>query len=289
MNFSQRRLLTEFLIATTVVCWASAVEAADSDGFWSWAADARATQPEWSSPLATTTAMLEQRLRFDFADEHSGNGTDTALLDSGKGLDLIVSDTNEIQFAAPPYDVRTGPNEKGHLKGFGDWTFLRVEQRLASSPTDEDNYVLTTWLTVQAPSGIKRLTGNSWSWGPTLAFGKGWGDFDIQATIGGILPASHTATLGQQVQTNIAFQYHVLRVLWPEIEFNSIYYPDGLRAGLNQIYLTSGVVIGRFALADNLKATFGAGYQWALSPDFRASPLTPSYNHAVLFTSRLNF
>src|SRR5580704_17188155 len=70
-------------------------------------ASARASQPAWSSPIATTTALLEQRLRFDVDLEHSGNGADTTILDSGRGLDLIVSPTNEIQIAAPPYELRS--------------------------------------------------------------------------------------------------------------------------------------------------------------------------------------
>lgn len=265
-------------------------EATDTgDGFQSGTDAARGTQPNWSSPLMTTTALLEQRLRFDVTQEQSGNGTATSVLDSGRGVDLIVGDTNEIQLAPPAYDIRSGPNAKAHLEGFGDATFLRVEQRLASSPADAQDYALTAWLAVQAPSGIKRLTSNSWAWEPTLAAGKGWRNFDIQGTIGGILPSSHTATLGQQLQTNIALQYDVMRLFWPEIELNWTYYPDGQRAGLNQLYLTSGVVIGRFALFEGLKATIGAGYQWAVSPRLRESPLTPSYAHALLFTSRLNF
>jgi hypothetical protein len=253
------------------------------------AENARATQPAWSSPLVTTTGLLEQRLRFDFSEQHAGNGANTSVIDGGRGLDLIVSDSNEIQIAAPPYDVRTTPTGKGALSGFGDWTFLRLEQRLASSPASGGNYVLTVWLQIQAPIGIGPLTSSAWSWLPTVAFGKGWGDFDIQGTIGAVLPASHTDALGHQIQTNIAFQYHLLNVLWPQVEVNWTYYADGQRGGLNQVYLTPGVVIGRFALAKGLLFTCGVGYQTAVAPSYRPSPLTPAYDHAWLFTSRLNF
>jgi hypothetical protein len=276
----------------------------DTDGISSfftawgqWVARARATQPHWSSPLVTTTGLLEQRLRFDVEQQHSGNGTDTTVLDGGRGLDLIVSDTNEVQFAAAPYDIRsgvpgTGPKKKGAIpavQGFADWAFLRVEQRLAASPESDGNYVLTAWLQIQAPAGIEPLTNRAWTYLPTLAFGKGFGDFDIQTTVGGSLPSSHTATLGDQIVTNIALQYHVMDVFWPELEANWTYYADGQRGGLNQLYLTPGLVVGRFALNDNVQLTFGAGYQSAVTPSYRAKPLTPAYNHAWLFTSRLNF
>jgi hypothetical protein len=253
------------------------------------AARARATQPSWSSPLVTTTALLEQRLRFDVEQQHAGNGASTTVLDGGRGLDLIVSDTNEIQIAAPPYEIRSTPSGKGELSGFGDWTFLRVEQRLASAPAGAGNYVVTAWLQVQAPTGIEALSSHVWEYIPTLAFGKGWGAFDIQATVGAVLPDSHTDTLGNQIQTNVAFQYHVWDVFWPQIETNWTYYDRGQRSGLNQVFLTPGVVIGRFALGGDRFFTFGFGYQFAVSPSYRASPLTPAYQHAWLFTSRLNF
>src|ERR1700722_14336496 len=42
-----------------------------------WVARARATQPNWSPPLVTTTGLLEQRARFDVDLQPSGNGTST--------------------------------------------------------------------------------------------------------------------------------------------------------------------------------------------------------------------
>jgi hypothetical protein len=253
------------------------------------AAAARANQPAWSSPLITTTGMLEQRLRFDLSEQHAGNGANTTVIDGGRGLDLIVSNSNEVQIAAPPYDLRSAAAGKPAFTGFGDWAFVRVKQQLASAPASRGDYFVTVWLQVQAPAGIAPLTGNAWTYLPTLAFGKGWGDFDIQATIGGVLPASNVATLGDQIQSNVALQYHLLKVLWPEFEVNWTYYASGQRGGLNQVFLTPGLVIGRFKLAEGIQFTTGVGYQVAVSPSFRPSPLTPAYGNAWVFTSRFNF
>jgi hypothetical protein len=162
----------------------------------------------WSSPLITTTGMLEQRFRFDASEQHAGNGADTTVVDGGKGLDLIVSNSNEIQVAAPPYDIRDTPTGKGSFSGFGDWAFVRLKQQLAASPASGGDYFVTVWLQVQAPTGIAPLTNSAWTYLPTLAVGKGWGDFDIQGTVGGVLHVSNVGTLGDQIQTNIAFQYH---------------------------------------------------------------------------------
>ena len=250
---------------------------------------ARASQPEWSSPLVTTTGLLEQRFRFDVARQHVGNGADITALDGGRGIDLIVSGSNEIQIGLAPNEIRSAAPGAPGVVGFGDWPFMRIEQRLASGPRDAGDYVLTTWLQLQAPVGVSRLTNHSWIYTPTLAFGKGWGAFDVQGTVGVVLPASHTATLGNQLQSNLALQYHLLTVLWPELEANWTWYTDGQRGGLNQLYLTAGLVVGRFQLTRELKLTLGGGYQFAVAPDYRPKPLTPAYQHTWLFTSRVNF
>jgi hypothetical protein len=258
------------------------------DAWRATAAQARANQPAWSSPLVTTTGMLEQRLRFDIESQQAGNRSATTNLDGGRGLDLIVSPSNEIQIALPPYVLREAMLIKNSFSGFGDWPFLRVKQQLAASPASGDNYFATVWLQVQAPTGIPQLTTATWEYLPTFAFGKGWGDFDIQATVGGVLPASHVATIGDQVQTNVAFQYHIMK-LWPELEVNWTYWANGARGGLNQVFLTPGLVIGRFEVANGLFFTTGVGVQVAVAPSYRPIPQTPIYNNALIITSRLNF
>jgi hypothetical protein len=261
------------------------------------AAQAAATQPNWASPLVTTTPLLKQRIRFDVDYQQSGNGTNTTIVDGGKGLDLIVTPTNEIQIAAAPYYFRSGvagvgPKNKGAIPsfaGWGDWTFIRIEQRLAASPESGGNYAVTAWLQIQAPTGIPQLTSNSWQYVPTIAFGKGFGNFVVQSNVGATIPASNAAKLGHPIQTNVAFQYHVQGVFWPELEVNWTYYPDGQRGGLNQVYLTPGLILSSFSLGGGFRLSVGAGYQVAVAPAYRAKPLTPSYNHAWIFTTRLNF
>ncbi|HEX2940806.1 MAG TPA: hypothetical protein VHO91_07140 [Rhodopila sp.] len=255
----------------------------------------RAMQPSWSSPLVTGTGLLEQRLRFDLQQQNAGNGANTTIVDSGKGVDLIVSDSNEIQIGAIPYSLRSGangPSGAGGVSsaaGFNDWGFLRVKQRLASAPAGAGNYILTAQVQVQAPAGAKPFTNNAWVWTPTLAAGKGWGDFDIQGTVGGFIPAPRAGVIGYQVQTNVALQYRIRRIFWPQLEINWTYYANGRRGGLNQVFLTPGLVLGRFSLSDQVKVSMGLGYQAAVTPAYRPTPLTPAYNHAWILSTRMNF
>ncbi len=250
------------------------------------ARDARAGQPGWSSPLVTTTALLEQRFRVDTAFQHAGNGADTVVLDGGRGLDLIVGRTEEVQVGLVPYDIRSG---KGRSTGFGDWPFARFKQQLASSPASAGNYVLSAWLQVQAPTGAMAFTNRAWVLLPTLGFGKGWGEFNVQGTMGAVIPTAHEGKLGTQLVSNTALQYRLLGVLWPQVEVNWTYYPDGQRGGKHQVFLTPGLVVGRLPLTPHLNLTLGVGYQSAVTPNYRASPLTPAYNRAWIVTSRMSF
>ena len=122
-----------------------------------------------------------------------------------------------------------------------------------------------------------------------MGFGKGYGPFDVQGTVGVIIPTAHEATLGTQVVTNLAFQYHFLKVFWPEMELNWNYYADGIRGGKNQVLLTFGVVLGRFVFQGRTGLTIGIGYQTAVAPTYRATPLIPAYDHAWIVTGRFTF
>lgn len=259
------------------------------DNYFAMVDAARHGQPEWSSPLVTTTAELEERYRFDTSFQHAGNGNNTVNLDGGKGLDLIVSPTQEVQFGSAPYVFRNNLNGKAGVEGYNDWAFFRFKQRLASSPEDQGNYVVSAWLQIQEPAGVHQLSNNSWTLLPTLGFGKGWGDFDLQGSVGATIPVAYEDRIGSQVNGNIALQYHLAGLFWPQLEANYTYFPDGQRGGKNQLFLTPGFVIGRIPVLDRLKATIGFGYQSAVTPNYHASPLTPSYNHAWITTTRLSF
>ena len=59
-------------------------------------------------------------------------------------------------------------------------------------------------------------------------------------------------TLGTPLLTNLTFQYHLLELLWPEVEVNYTYWPNGANRGKNQVFITPGVVLGRIRLYGRL-------------------------------------
>ncbi len=95
-----------------------------------------------------------------------------------------------------------------------------IKQRLFSGNEDNGNYIVTAFLGVTAPSGNSAFTNRAWIITPTIAAGKGWGDFDVQATVGVAIPTRDQSSLGTSIASNVAFQLHLDRYFWPEFEIN---------------------------------------------------------------------
>jgi hypothetical protein len=53
--------------------------------------------------------------------------------------------------------------------------------------------------------------------------------------------------VGSPLLWSTAFQYHLFNEFWPEIEFNTTYFPNGPNSGKTQVFMTPapGLVIGR--------------------------------------------
>jgi hypothetical protein len=250
-----------------------------------------AAQPSWAAPLTTVTPLLKEFVMYGQAIQTLPNGANVTVTDGGVpavGIHLIPDYHNEIYIGAPPVQVRT---IKQPAAGFADLPFFLVKTRLASANAENGDYVVTAYLAGQAPIGITAFTNNAYYITPTIAAGKGWGDFDIQATVGTPWPTSNYNTLGAQLVTNVAFQYHLLPYLWPEIELNDTYWFNGARGRLNQLFLTADAIIGPYPIAGTrAKASLLVGYQTALTPHPEVlNPLTPMYNHSWLFGARLFF
>jgi hypothetical protein len=92
------------------------------------------------------------------------------------------------------------------------------------------------------------------------------------------------------IVSSVTLQYFIAPYFWPELAFNDTYWASGVRGGKNQLFLSPGIVFGRFVLFDRLKAVFGISYQFAVLPEISKTPvLTPVYNHAWLLTMRMPF
>ncbi len=151
----------------------------------------------------------------------------------------------------------------------------------------------------QNPLGTPaKISNNVLTAQPTLAVGKGWGDFDIQSTASVQIPVSalsspgntpevNMTNFGDPILWNTSFQYHFLQYFWPELEVNYEHWPNGEHAGLNQVMLTPGIIFGRFKIGQDsptraINLNFGIGYQVAVTQN-------PVIQNNLVATARLTF
>jgi hypothetical protein len=241
---------------------AFAQQSDDSNFFVSWlnrAEQIQSEQPRWLSPIATSSARLGEELHYDVDLLTGNNGITEESYGDSKGLEFIPVQNVEVLVSPPPYVVH---NEPGVIDGFGDFSF-RVKYRLLAGNEKHGDYLLTAYLTTSIPTGSHSNGSVAGVLTPTIAYGKGFGQFDAQGTLGLSLPVSHTLTLGRTLAWNNAFQYNVYKVFWPEIEVNSSFYDGGKDAGLKQTFITPGLMLGRIHLVKRVRLTCGAGFQIA--------------------------
>src|ERR1700690_3851003 len=150
-------------------------------------------QPHWVTPLATTTPRLEEEYRYDQLWQTNAEGITTDNYDGGKGLELIPFEKVEVIFNVPPYLSHNNPSVR---HGFGDVAFL-VKYRLLSAAEKHGNYILTAFLGWSLPTGDHKNGALHPVITPTIAYGKGFGTFDLQGTFGVGLPTADTDLLGR--------------------------------------------------------------------------------------------
>jgi hypothetical protein len=258
---------------------ASVARAQDFVGQWEKkATEIQSEQPHWVTPLVTVTPRLEQEIRYDMVFRWTPNKAETTLYGNGKGLELIPEAPIELLVNIPSYIVHRNPKAPD---GWGDWPLL-LKARILSANESHGDYILTAFLGGTVPTGGHANGNNTGLITPSIAGGKGWGNFDFQATAGVNLFTGRIDALGHPVLYNGALQYRIARFFWPEIELNGTSWRDGDNIGKTQVFLTPGIVIGRLPIHDRTGFTFGAGIQIAASHFHQ-------YDHAWTLTARLPF
>jgi hypothetical protein len=241
-------------------------------------------QPHWVTPLVTVTPRLEEEFRYDQFWQGNQKGVATDNFGGGKGLELIPFQNTEIILGVPAWIVYNGAIKHGKgakTDGWADETFL-IKYRIVSANEENGNYIVTAFMGFSAPTGNDGNSNRHGIFTPTIALGKGFGDFDVQSTAGISLPDGGLQRLGMPVAWNTALQYRIFKFFWPEFEANYTWWPNGEREGETQVYLTPGLVIRRIPIHDRVGLTLGAGYQVAVTNH-------PAYNHNVVFSARVSF
>src|ERR1700674_2062784 len=221
---------SDFFLVGLVLCFSSILTEAQDEYFATWFARVDKTkdeQPHWVTPLATTTPRLEEEYRYDQLWQTNAKGITTDNYDGGKGLELIPFEKVEVIFNVPPYLVHNDPEVRD---GFGDIAFL-FKYRLLSQNEQHGSYILTAFLGWSLPTGDHKNGALHAVITPTISYGKGFRNLDLQGTFGVGLPTADTNLVGRTYAWNNAFQYRPFRKLWPEVELNSTFFQDGKNGG----------------------------------------------------------
>jgi hypothetical protein len=242
--------------------------------FWKWfrmGERIQAEEPDWLSPLATTSGRLKQEFRYDVWRQPG-----TADFGAGKGLEFILAPRIQLMVGPPPYIAHEGGQTPD---GYADISVM-LKVGLVAARRGEGDYLVTLLLSATVPRGSNSMRDAIIS--PGIALGKGWRKFDVQTTLGGTLPTGDTTALGRQLLSNTAFQYRAPWMLWPEVEVNSTFFLVGKNAGQAQVLLTPGLGFGRIRLWRGLKFSCAAGMQIAATRFH-------TYNHRAVFSVRYSF
>lgn len=243
----------------------------------------QAEQPHWMTPIATLTPRLEQEFRFDVLHEVTPTG-DITNVDGGKGLELIPSRHTELLLNLPPYLYHENPKT---IDGLEDVSFT-LKYRFLARNEQNGGAILTGFLGGSIATGTYKNGSSSAVVTPTLAGGNGWGPFDVQSTLGGTFPVNSVNIVGRTIVSNTAFQYHLLKQLWPEAEINSTFWEGGTNDSKKQTFVTPGFVFGRFPIHNRVAFAL----RWLSDCHDPLQPKQPCSHrhppHALLGTSGLD-
>ncbi|MEG9435117.1 hypothetical protein JAO29_02905 [Edaphobacter sp. HDX4] len=252
--------------------------------FKAWEDRVRATsarQPGWPVPVISPSSVIVQLARVDFVHQYTSTHAETWNYDNGKGVNLIPFARTEFDINLPSYIQHNSPTVKD---GAGDVSFVGKYRMFAAN--EGGNYSTAVQMAFSVPTGSYKNGTAVSTITPTVIGGKGFGKFDVQSAVGGILPTSSVNTIGRTISWNTAAQRKVGKYFWPELEANASYYHGGPNDGKNQVFLTPGVIVSKIKLRsdpkDRLGLVVGSGFQIATSHYH-------SYNHSLILTARLVF
>jgi hypothetical protein len=240
--------------------------------------EARASQPHFVAPIFTTHVMLVEQFRYDMSWQRDpAGGTITSNYGASRGLEIIPATRFEVGLFPPSYLV----HQSNVPDGYGDFSF-QVKFRAFSATEGKGDYFVGFFLGGSFPTGTPPNGLGHSVLSPTFAASKGIGPWDIQSTIGANLPVTGTNLLGRAIIFNTEVDYRIKGRIWPTLEQNSTFWSGGTLGGKKQVFLTPGLIVGPFQIAERLHFAIGCGVQIAVTQYHQ-------YNHRWIVSVRFPF
>jgi hypothetical protein len=180
----------------------------------------------------------------------------------------------EFDTLAPPY-IQHNSSAKD---GAGDFSWLLKYRLAAGNPENGDYSVSFSWAGT-LPTGSDKNGNLAATVSPTLYAGKGFGRFDLQSTLGAVLPAGDSSKLGRPVVWNAVGAISYRQILLAGDRKQWTFYHGGPNDGRVQNFVTPGLMLSKCKLEhhprNRLALVLGGGMQIATS-QFR------TYNHGLV-------
>lgn len=240
-----------------------------------------ALQPAMVTPLVEADPRLIQYARASFSNEYTATGTQTTNYGNGRGFGVIAANRFEFDLLPPPYIQH---NSAAARDGLGD-TCISAKVRIASGNAEHGNFDAAAILSHSFATGTYKNGAATDTFTPTLVGGVAWRRFNVQSSLGGVMPTGKIAIQGRSIAWNALTQVHAKPHIWFEVENNATFYFAGSHDGKMQNFVTPAA----FYVARNREwrpthpfLIFDAGMQIATS-SFH------TYNHNLISEVRVLF
>jgi hypothetical protein len=161
-----------------------------------------ALQPAFVTPLVEADPRLLQYVRASFSQERSAAGTETVNYGNCRGGGVIAGNRFEFDYVPPSYIQ----HNSSAVDGLGDTSAL-VKYRVASGNAEHGNFAVAAILSHSFATGTYKNGAATDTFGPMLAAGYAFlRRFDVQSSLGGVMPTGKIATQGRTIAGNMLAQ-----------------------------------------------------------------------------------
>ncbi len=190
-------------------------------------------QPAWMGPLIQSDVRLTQAIRLSFSDAQAP-GARIFSYGNNHGVSFLGGRRFQFDFN-PPSFFRN--HSAAAPDGFGNAS-TQVKYRIASGNAEHGNFAVTAILSRSVGGGYEQNGMSTAFYCPKLAAGKGYGRFDIQSGLSGLLPTAKITQQGRLIEWNTTAQVHTTPRTWFDIENNAAWLFGGAADGSTQNFLT---------------------------------------------------
>lgn len=260
---NERRILTALLAAATLYCGLRAGAQLSYQQFRSHNTAMTDVQPTWMGPLIQSDARLSQSVRISVADANAP-GEQIISYGNNHGISMIADRRFQFDFD-PPSFFRN--HSAAFPDGFGN-AGAQVKYRIASGNAQHGNFAIAAInFHGFAPRAIQNAMLSAYDC-PKIATGIARGRFNVQSTLGGVLPWGKIATQGRAIEWNATSQVHPSAHTWFDIEDNAAFNFGGRFDGKTQNFVTPAAFYmvrrGQWEMTHPV-FVFGGGMQIATS------------------------